>query len=214
MGKIFSFFLKSLMSKIVGLLLIVGLFVGAWLYTQQFGFNFFNLNFGRGDLKIDNTANIVEKVKEISEFTSACYYEETVLKDKKTDNNEGNLLGLVGMETSKEIVILSKGKVRAGFDLSKINAENINISGDTLSIELPQPQIFDIITNPSDYEMYVEDGKWSHDEISALQTEYRNQLQEKAKETGILTKAKEAGKKRLESLFMTFGFSVVKVKCE
>ncbi|MBR5481194.1 MAG: DUF4230 domain-containing protein [Bacteroidaceae bacterium] len=214
MGKIFSFFLKSLMSKIVGLLLIVGLFVGAWLYTQQFGFNFFNLNFGRGDLKIDNTANIVEKVKEISEFTTACYYEEAVLKDKKTDNNEGNLLGLVGMETSKEIVILSKGKVRAGFDLSKINAENINISGDTLSIELPQPQIFDIITNPSDYEMYVEDGKWSHDEISALQTEYRNQLQEKAKETGILTKAKEAGKKRLESLFMTFGFSVVKVKCE
>ena len=62
--------------------------------------------------------------------------------------------------------------------------------------------------------MYVEDGKWSHDEISALQAEYRNQLLAKAKEAGILAKAKEAGKKRLESLFMTFGFSVVKLNCE
>lgn len=213
MGKIFSFFLKSLMGKIAGILLIAVLLVGGWFYTQHVGFNFFNIRFG-GELKIDKTTNVVEKIKEISEFSTACYYEEAVLKDKKTDNNEGNLLGLVGVETSKEIVILSKGKVRAGFDLSKINAESIHISGDTLSIELPQPKIFDIITNPSDYEMYVEDGKWSHDEISALQAEYRNQLLAKAKEAGILTKAKEAGKKRLESLFMTFGFSVVKLKCE
>lgn len=213
MGKIFSFFLKSLMGKIVGILLIAVLLVGGWFYIQHVGFSFFNIRFGR-ELKIDKTTNVVEKIKEISEFTTACYYEEAVLKDKKTNSNDGNLLGLVGVETSKEIVILSKGKVRAGFDLSKINAESIHISGDTLSIKLPQPKIFDIITNPSDYEMYVEDGKWSHDEISALQAEYRNQLLAKAKEAGILTKAKEAGKKRLESLFMTFGFSVVKVKCE
>lgn len=213
MGNIFSFFLKSLMGKIAGILLIAVLLVGGWFYIQHAGFNFFNIRFGE-ELKIDKTTNVVEKIKDISEFTTACYYEEAVIKDSKIDKNEGNLLGFVGVETSKEIVILSKGKVRAGFDLSKINEDKIHISGDTINIELPQPQIFDVVTNPSDYEMYVEDGKWSHEEITALQTEYRNQLLAKAKEAGILVKAKEAGKKRIESLFLTFGFSVVIVDCD
>ena len=210
MANILNFFLKSLMGKIATLVLIVGLLVGGWCYIQSFGFNLFGLSFG-GELKIDNTANVVEKIKEISEFTTACYYEEAVLKDSKVEKHEGGFLGLVDTETSKEIVIIAKGKVRAGFDLSKVTEDKMIIKSDTICITLPEPQIFDVIINPSDYEMYVEEGKWSHEEVTALQTNYRAQLLAKAQERGILNKAKEAAKKRLESLFMTFGFTVVEL---
>jgi hypothetical protein len=210
MANILNFFLKSLMGKIATLVLIAGLLVGGWYYIQSFGFNLFGLSFG-GELKIDNTANVVEKIKAISEFTTACYYEEAVLKDSKVEKNEGGFLGLIDMETSKEIVIIAKGKVRAGFNLSKVTEDKINIKNDTIGITLPEPEIFDVIINPSDYEMYIEEGKWSHEEVTALQTNYRAQLLAKAQERGILNKAKEAGKKRLESLFQTFGFSVVEL---
>lgn len=210
MANILNFFLKSLMSKIATLVLIAGLLVGGWYYIQSLGFNLFGLSFG-GELKIENTANVVEKIKEISEFTTACYYEEAVLKDSKVENHEGGFLGLVDTETSKEIVIIAKGKVRAGFDLSKVTEDKINIKNDTIGITLPEPKIFDVIINPSDYEMYIEEGKWSHEEVTALQTNYRAQLLAKAQERGILNKAKEAAKKRLESLFMTFGFTVVEL---
>lgn len=210
MANILNFFLKSLMGKIATLVLIAGLLVGGWYYIQSFGFNLFGLSFG-GELKIDNTANVVEKIKEISEFTTACYYEEAVLKDSKVEKHEGGFLGLVDTETSKEIVIIAKGKVRAGFDLSKVTEDKINIKNDTIGITLPEPEIFDVIINPSDYEMYIEEGKWSHEEVTALQTNYRAQLLAKAQERGILNKAKEATKKRLESLFMTFGFTVVEL---
>ena len=210
MANILNFFLKSLMGKIATLVLVAGLLVGGWYYIQSFGFNLFGLSFG-GELKIDNTANVVEKIKEISEFTTACYYEEAVLKDSKVEKNEGGFLGLVDTETSKEIVIIAKGKVRAGFDLSKVTEDKINIKNDTIGITLPEPEIFDVIINPSDYEMYIEEGKWSHEEVTALQTNYRSQLLAKAQERGILNKAKEAAKKRLESLFMTFGFTVVEL---
>lgn len=210
MANIFNFFLKSLMGKIATLVLVAGLLVGGWCYIQSFGFNLFGLSFG-GELKIDNTANVVEKIKEISEFTTACYYEEAVLKESKVEKNEGGFLGLVDTETSKEIVIIAKGKVRAGFDLSKVTEDKINIKNDTIGITLPEPEIFDVIINPSDYEMYIEEGKWSHEEVTALQTNYRAQLLAKAQERGILNKAKEAAKKRLESLFMTFGFTVVEL---
>lgn len=210
MANILNFFLKSLMGKIATLVLVAGLLVGGWCYIQSFGFKLFGLSFG-GELKIDNTANVVEKIKEISEFTTACYYEEAVLKDSKVEKNEGGFLGLVDTETSKEIVIIAKGKVRAGFDLSKVTEDKINIKYDTIGITLPEPEIFDVIINPSDYEMYIEEGKWSHEEVTALQTNYRAQLLAKAQERGILNKAKEAAKKRLESLFMTFGFTVVEL---
>ncbi len=210
MANILNFFLKSLMGKIATLVLVAGLLVGGWYYIQSFGFNLFGLSFG-GELKIDNTANVVEKIKEISEFTTACYYEEAVLKESKVEKNEGGFLGLVDTETSKEIVIIAKGKVRAGFDLSKVTEDKINIKNDTIGITLPEPEIFDVIINPSDYEMYIEEGKWSHEEVTALQTNYRAQLLAKAQERGILNKAKEAAKKRLESLFMTFGFTVVEL---
>lgn len=210
MANILNFFLKSLMGKIATLVLIAGLLVGGWYYIQSFGFNLFGLSFG-GELKIDNTANVVEKIKEISEFTTACYYEEAVLKESKVEKNEGGFLGLVDTETSKEIVIIAKGKVRAGFDLSKVTEDKINIKNDTIGITLPEPEIFDVIINPSDYEMYIEEAKWSHEEVTALQTNYRAQLLAKAQERGILNKAKEAAKKRLESLFMTFGFTVVEL---
>jgi hypothetical protein len=210
MAKILNFFLKSLMSKIATLVLIAGLLVGGWYYIQSFGFNLFGLSFG-GELKIDNTANVVENIKEISEFTTACYYEEAVLKESKVEKHEGGFLGLVDTETSKEIVIIAKGKVRAGFDLSKVTEDKINIKNDTIGITLPEPEIFDVIINPSDYEMYIEEGNWSHEEVTALQTNYRAQLLAKAQERGILNKAKEAAKKRLESLFMTFGFTVVEL---
>lgn len=213
MANILNFFLKSLMGKIATLVLVAGLLVGGWCYIQSFGFNLFGLSFG-GELKIDNTANVVEKIKEISEFTTACYYEEAVLKDSKVEKNEGGFLGLVDTETSKEIVIIAKGKVRAGFDLSKVTEDKINIKNDTIGITLPEPEIFDVIINPSDYEMYIEEGKWSHEEVTALQTNYRTQLLEKAKDAGILNKAKESGKKRLENLFQTFGFSVVELKID
>ena len=210
MANILNFFLKSLMGKIATLVLVAGLLVGGWYYIQSFGFNLFGLSFG-GELKIDNTANVVEKIKEISEFTTACYYEEAVLKDSKVEKHEGGFLGLVDTETSREIVIIAKGKVRAGFDLSKVTEDKMIIKSDTICITLPEPQIFDVIINPSDYEMYVEEGKWSHEEVTALQTNYRTQLLAKANDAGILNKAKEAGKKRLESLFMTFGFTVVEL---
>lgn len=210
MANILNFFLKSLMGKIATLVLVAGLLVGGWCYIQSFGFNLFGLSFG-GELKIDDTANVVEKIKEISEFTTACYYEEAVLKDRKVEKNEGGFLGLVDTETSREIVIIAKGKVRAGFDLSKVTEDKMIIKSDTICITLPEPQIFDVIINPSDYEMYVEEGKWSHEEVTALQTDYRTQLLAKAQERGILNKAKEAAKKRLESLFMTFGFTIVEL---
>ena len=51
--------------------------------------------FTDNSLKIDKTANVVEDIKKIGEFTSACYYEELVVKQKKRSDFNDSSLGLL-----------------------------------------------------------------------------------------------------------------------
>ena len=74
---------------------------------------------------------------------------------------------------------------------------------------LPQTEIFDIIVNPSNCDVFVEEGKWSHDEVTALQTQARAKIEQDALNYGILEQADKIGRERLTELFKTFGFNIV-----
>ena len=188
-------------------IVIAGLVV--WLSIDQFDLMKWKERFfAQEELKIDPTASVVEEIKKISEFTSACYYEEYVIKDTKEAS--GNAVIKI-VKSNPEVVILSKGKVRAGVDLGKINPEDIKVSNDTLRINLPQPEIFDVIVNPSDYEIFSENGDWSHDEISRIIQKGKENLQQHALDEDIIGKAGETSKKKLESLFQTLGYKVVEI---
>ena len=165
--------------------------------------------FGAGGVKIENTANVIEKVKKISELVTTCYYEEYVLLSKKNELKEVGLFKKSVDTLYNEIVITVKGTVRAGFDLSKIADDGIKVHGDTIDIKLPAPQILDIISNPSDYTIFEESGKWSHEEIVALQSQGKERTLNNALQHNLLLKANEAGKERVADLFRSFGFSVV-----
>ena len=162
---------------------------------------------------IAETKNVVEHVREISEFTTACYYEEFVVHETKMVVKE-SLLGFHKEQpdsTQNELVLLLKGIARAGFDLSKLTEGDLVAHSDTLAINLPAPELFDVIINPSDYEVFVEKGKWSHEEIQAFQVQAKEQLRTHALEEDIIGKAKTEGKERLANLFKTFGYKIVEV---
>ena len=84
MKQFISYFFKSLAGRVAGAVFVAILLAGGWFALQHFNIRLFGFSFGR-ELKIDNTANVVEKIKSISEFTTACYYEEAVLKNRKTE---------------------------------------------------------------------------------------------------------------------------------
>lgn len=177
------------------------------------GFGGFKL-FESQKLTIDDTANVVTEIKKISEFTSACYYEELVLVNSKEIINKvkKSVIGTVIHQDSiskKELVIIAKGKVRAGFDLSEIAEDDLHVKADTLTINLAPAKIFDIIINPSGYEMFVEEGSWSHEEVTAIQSEAKEKIEKNAIEDGLLDKATKYGKEKLTNLFKTFGFNEV-----
>lgn len=202
---------KGVGKKIVEVVLILVLLIGGWYFIKANPFNW-NFSFGNSELKIDKTANVVEKIKNISEFTTICYYEETVIKNSKAVDASNIVTDWLKLKTDsiqEEIVIIAKGKVRAGFNFSKIKENDIIVKTDTISIKLPSPEVFDVIANPSDYEIFVEEGKWSHEDISLLQMDHRNQLLKSSIESGVLQKAMSVGEIKISELFKTFGFKTV-----
>ncbi|MBR4689952.1 MAG: DUF4230 domain-containing protein [Bacteroidales bacterium] len=158
------------------------------------------------ELKIDNTANIVTGIKKISEFNVITFYEELVLKEKKDTQ-----VFFEQVSTTNEIVIIAKGSVRVGFDLSKVKESDIVVMGDTLTVIVPSVEIFDIIVNPSDFEIFFEDGSWSHEEVTKIESNAKSRLKEDAINNNILNKANEIGIEKLVSFFRSFGFKIVNI---
>ena len=186
---------------------------GGWYIYTYNPFNW-DLSFVTGQMEIDKTKNVVEQVKKISEFTTMCYYEESVVKDAREVKGESAVRDFLHIKQSikhEELVFIAKGKVRAGFNLSKITEEDLTVKSDTLLVQLPAPEIFDVIVNPSDFEVYLEEGKWSHQDVTNIQTKHKENLKKIAIEKGIFEKAISSGKNKLTSFFTTFGFNVVEL---
>lgn len=280
------------MKRIIIIIAVVAVFLG--FFSSVFVFDPFklHLNFLGQELTIDKTANVITEIKKISEFTTACFFEDRIIQEKKfkyferkinhhekrsqdveavkssamsswrklkdvassaidnvkqsSDTTAKGIASAIGtaakdiavatgssakdMATSSAtalkdlvtadevqidsteiayIVYTVKTKVRAGYDLSKIENEDLVVSGDTLRIRLPEVEIFDIIANPSDWNLFYREGDWEDAEIRAIQSKSKDLIREDAIAMGLLEKAESCGREELISLFKTFGFAEV-----
>ena len=197
--------LKTKIKISVAFIIIIAAVAGG-LYLG-YRLNLFSLpSFGKNALTIEKTANVVEEIQKIGEFTTACYYEEIAMHDTRIDTT--SILG-IKHHKNNEIVLIGKGIVRAGFDLDKISEDALTAHRDTLEILLPEVEIFDIILNPSDFSVEFEDGTWDNETLKPIKAEAKKQLEANAIASGILKKADESGRKHLKNLFATLGYNEV-----
>ncbi len=194
--------------KLIVLIIVVLCVAMGGLYLG-YQANLFTLpSFEEHPLTIDKTANVIEEVRKIGEFTSACYYEELAIRDIRVDTTY--ILGIKRTKTNA-IVLVGKGRVRAGFDLSKLAEDGICAHGDTLDVVLPKAEIFDIIINPSDFSIEYESGDWNNESMKPVKAKAKTQLEENAIKNDLLLKATDSGISRLETLFQSFGFLNVNI---
>jgi hypothetical protein len=91
-------------------------------------------------LKISDTPNVVEKIKQISEFTTYTYIEEFVIHDQKAEAKDASAIRTlfnkeaVADTLRSEIVIITRGVVRAGYDLAKIGTDDIKASNIAIEV--------------------------------------------------------------------------------
>ena len=189
------------------ILLVVLLLVGAFLLTR-------GIRQGKRPLTIDDTPVIVTKIRSLGELTTACYYDELVLSQTKPNAFSSTALGSLaeglGKDVDDHLVLIAKGTVRAGLDLMDITEEDVRFVGDTAYIRLPAPQYLDVIVNPSDFEVFAETGKWTHEEITGLQGTARTRLLMGADHYGLKSRAYAGAMDAVTELLVASGYTYIR----
>ena len=201
---------KKIIVKITpaAVLLAVLLLVGAILLHR-------GIRQEKRSLSIDDTPVIITKIRSLGELTTACYYDEMVLSRTKQNAFSSSALGSLardglGKDVDDHLVIIAKGTVRAGLDLMDMSEEDVRFVGDTAYIRLPAPQYLDVIVNPSDFEVFAETGKWTHEEITGLQETARTRLLMGADHYGLKSKAYAGAMDAVTELLVASGYTYIR----
>ena len=200
---------KKIIVKITpaAVLLVVLLLVGAFLLHR-------GVRQEKRPLTIDDTPVIVTKIRSLGELTTACYYDEMVLSRTKENAFSSSALGSLaeglGKDVDDHLVLIAKGTVRAGLDLMDMTEEDVRFVGDTAYIRLPAPQYLDVIVNPSDFEVFAETGKWTHEEITGLQETARTRLLMGADHYGLKSRAYAGAMDAVTELLVASGYTYIR----
>ena len=200
---------KKIIVKITpaAVLLVVLLLVGAFLLHR-------GIRQEKRPLTIDDTPVIVTKIRSLGELTTACYYDEMVLSRTKENAFSSSALGSLaeglGKDVEDHLVLIAKGTVRAGLDLMDMSEEDVRFVGDTAYIRLPAPQYLDVIVNPSDFEVFAETGKWTHEEITGLQETARTRLLMGADHYGLKSRAYAGAMDAVTELLVASGYTYIR----
>lgn len=201
------------------LMLVLILLASAIILTLKesgIGAGFTNL-FKTKPLLIDNTPLVITQIKTITELQTAQLYAEIVTDSTIVTNISvaGHALTSIGILPfpieQRKLVLILKGKVIAGIDLKKLTDDKVFVKDDSVSVTLPPASFLDVITNPSDIEIFIEEGKWTDAEVRAVEYKARKQLIEKAVEQQLLKQASEQSALAIEQLLRSYGFSKIRI---
>ncbi len=216
-SNLISFLVKNSLLVSVGgvvLLFIIFLLVLKQLGSDVWGNIAAFLNLSSSEPEVDVPTLVVKQIRGASELTTAIFTMEAVVPTRQ-DSKLGEVV--IGTTT---LLYVAHGEVRAGVDLSKIEAEDVTYTDETetVTIQLPPPEILDSKIDVDRSKVYHYDRGFLNlgpDVAPELQTLAQRETLQKIRETacdkGLLTDANERAELTIEKLVNTAGYQQVEV---
>lgn len=126
-------------------------------------------------LTIDETPITIESIESIVEIAAVSYRDQVVVDSVEFNKEEYSLydyrkyLDLYNHGVNRRLTLIVTGEMKFGVDLNK-RVYKLENKGDTILLQLPRPELLDIIIVPSKTEVYTEQGEWKDYERRALET--------------------------------------------
>jgi len=169
-------------------------------------------------VEIDNTVILVKEINNLAQLITISAYNEIAIDSVKKGwslfNNPliPSLLNLPNLKKADhKLVLIGKGKILAGVNLSKLTATDVHIEKDSVSLILPKAEIFQVILNPSGFEVFEETGTWTDEEVKAVKIKLRDELVANALQENILPKSGTRAVAIMENFLRAAGFKKVTV---
>ena len=169
------------------------------------------------EIQLRETPLILEDVKDIAELFTATSYEEIFIDTTRASKNSTLKKVLLTLYTYKtnhneRFVLLARGTCMAGTDLSSISESDIIAHDSTLIIKIPVATIISTIVNPSDYEIYIDEGTWTPNEVKKIKSYAENKIRQLAIKDGLLVKAQARTELLLKQFFNSIGYTNVTIE--
>jgi hypothetical protein len=211
-----NFFLLPWVPLIIGIVIVMILFKSLEIPFSPAKW------FASQPVRIDETPIIISEIRQMALLQTAKLYCEVVTDSVVVSHTDMALQGLrdaiffpsipSGLSPSKKMVIIAKGRVIAGIDLSVVSDKDIRVNGDTVWLQLPNAEILDVISNPSDMDIFMESGQWSADETILVKQKAIRQMRTEADRRNLLRQANDRAVVLMKNFLNAAGYPVTVVE--
>jgi len=165
-----------------------------------------------GGLRFEKTAVIIQQVQTLSDLVTVKY---VMQKMEFVDSPPGSTLGQF-IQGDNKVWLLAQGVVKAGIDLKKISPDDVAISGKSLTLKLPRPQITDAYLDDSQTRVIERTTGFLRSLDKDLEQTTRqyavDDIRRAAQQGGILNDANERARTELRTFFQQAGFKQVEFR--
>jgi len=152
---------------------------------------------------------VVEGIRELDQLATVRVTESIIV----TRESGGNYLEQ--LVSSEKVLLVASGNVEAGVDLSEIGDDAMQVRDDTVTIQLPEPEI--LSTNLDEDNTRVYDRDYSllnlrpnDDLVEEARATAEERLEGAARENGILDTAETNAEDSIRALAKALGFKEVR----
>jgi hypothetical protein len=187
----------------LGVVAIVVVLIAKVILSPRFGF-------GRPNSTVDlSRPAVVQRIQSLQRLETAQFTIEKIIEA----GTEGNAFQEVLY--GDRLLLIAHGQVIAGFDLSTVSDEAVEVRGTSLKLTLPAPQV--LVTKLDSQQTKVYDrrlgilSKGDKDLESEARKQAEMAIQQAACESRILDTAAQNGRHQLIQFFSALGFEEVEV---
>ena len=192
---------------------------GWWLLSKMNVVPSLHTLFKPQPVTIEQTGVWVKEIKALAQLVTVSAYDELVADTVRSLIPEAfrvpSVFPPVVLPRSflgeRRLVLVGKTTTHVGINMQSVTPNNIQVTEDSIHLTLPRAQVLDVIVNPSDVDVFIEDGAWSGEAIAALKNKLRQQAAQKVSQRGLFQQAQAKATSLFTSFFEGAGFRKVTI---
>ncbi|MDQ3942868.1 MAG: DUF4230 domain-containing protein [Actinomycetota bacterium] len=154
---------------------------------------------------------VVEGIRELDQLATVRWTESVPV----TRETGGDILDR--LFDGERVLVIATGEVEAGVDLGDIGKDDVSVNSDTVTIDLPEPQILSASLDEEKTRVYDRDFsplnvRPDDDLVEEARLQAVKKIRDAARENGILVTAEHNAEDSVRAFVTTLGFEEVRFR--
>ena len=154
---------------------------------------------------------VVEGIKELDHLATVRWTESVPV----TRETGGDILER--LFSGEKVIVIATGKVEAGVDLGDIEKDDVAVDGDSVTIDLPEPEILSVSLDEGRTRVYDRDFsplnvRPDDDLVERARLRAVEKIEDAARENKILETAERSAEDSIRAFAATLGFDEVRFR--